>query len=51
MNRPHLFRLLFLVLALNAVTPAFGQKAQITGRVTDQSGAVVVGAEVNVISC
>jgi protocatechuate 3,4-dioxygenase beta subunit len=51
MNRPHLFRLLFLVLALNAVTPAFGQNAQITGRVTDQSGAVVVGAEVNVISC
>jgi hypothetical protein len=48
MNHPHLFRLLFLVvLALAAVTPAF-QNAQITGRVTDQSGAVVVGAEVNV---
>jgi hypothetical protein len=49
MNRPHLFRLLFLfVIALNAVTLAFGQNAQITGRVTDQAGAVVVGAEVNV---
>jgi Carboxypeptidase regulatory-like domain len=49
MNPPHPLLLLFLlVLALNAVTPAFGQNAQITGRVTDQSGAVVVGAEVNV---
>ena len=48
MNHPHLFRLLFLIFALNAVTPAFGQNAQITGRVTDQSGAVVVGAKVNV---
>ena len=37
-----------LVLALNAVTPAFGQNAQITRRVTDQPGAVVVDAEVNV---
>ena len=49
MNPPHLFRSLFhLVSALNAVRPAFGQNAQITGRVTDQSDAVMVGAEVNV---
>src|SRR4029453_16256953 len=48
MTHPHLFRLLFLIFALNAVTPAFGQIAQTTGRVTDQSGAVVVGAKVNV---
>ncbi len=40
--------LLLLVLAVGVKTPAFGQNAQLTGRITDQSGAVVVGAPVAV---
>lgn len=36
-----------LILTLTAGTIAFGQNAQITGRVTDQTGAIVPGAAVS----
>jgi hypothetical protein len=47
MKRSVLSRLFLFVLALTAGTTAFAQNAQITGRVTDQSDAVVPGAEVS----
>lgn len=44
-------KLLFiLVVVLGATAASYGQNAQITGRVTDQSNAVVPGAQVNVIN-
>lgn len=39
--------LFLLVLALSAGTIAFAQNAQVTGRVTDQAGAIVPGATVS----
>jgi hypothetical protein len=49
MNHLRFLRLLFLIVfTLGAVTPAFGQNAQVTGRVSDQSGAVLVGAEITI---
>jgi phosphotransferase system IIB component len=49
MNHHRITRLLLLlVLALSVKTPAFAQNAQVTGQVSDQSGAVVVGAQVTV---
>jgi outer membrane receptor protein involved in Fe transport len=39
-------RLIRLVLTITAVSCAFGQTAQITGRVTDASGAVVPGTSI-----
>jgi hypothetical protein len=47
MKRSILYHLFLFVLALTAGTTAFAQNAQITGRVTDQSDAVVPGAEVS----
>src|SRR5215475_11815132 len=47
MKRLQLVRVLFLsVLASAAGTTALSQTAQVTGRVSDQSGAVVPGAQI-----
>src|SRR5262245_61993273 len=49
MKRLHFVRILFLAtLALTLGQFAFGQTAQVTGRVSDSSGAVVPGAQVTV---
>src|SRR5262245_7605021 len=49
MKRLHFVRILFLAtLALTLGQFAFGQTAQVTGRVIDSSGAVVPGAQVTV---
>src|SRR5262245_17948643 len=47
MKRQPFVRVLFLsLLACAAAAPAFSQTAQVTGRIGDQSGAVVPGAQI-----
>src|SRR5262249_57734239 len=47
MKQQPFVRVLFLsLLACAAAAPAFSQTAQVTGRISDQSGAVVPGAQV-----
>jgi outer membrane receptor protein involved in Fe transport len=49
MKNPNLIRSLFLaLLASISVTTAFSQTAQVTGRISDQAGAVVPNAQITV---
>lgn len=42
----NVFQLLFLTLLLVAITPLFAQDAQVAGRISDPSGAVIPGASI-----
>ena len=49
MNHPHLSRSLFCITLLFALaSSALAQTAQVTGRITDQAGAIVPGAQITV---